>query len=261
LVHFWFDIGILLRLAPLAGEESEFPGGGGVVNCSTAMDPGLLQLPNEDDQPKSFRQPAVVARRKAMLELPHVAPLTRFVEELRQSLGRSDSVPYFDPVSGGVEARVLFLARDPGPATMRSGIISINNDDPSAKTMWELQRKVGLARSDSNYWNTVPWILEHPTKQKVGGTPEMRGPTLAEIRDARIWFDRLISLLPRLRVVVCLGRDAQRGFREFAASQPDYRRFLLIETWHPSMRALNSGFNRRAELEDAVERAVDALQP
>src|SRR5690242_12415653 len=92
-----------------------------------------------DDYPRSMRDAGVRQRRRAMLTLPHVAPLTAYAAELR--LRSSVEVPEFDPLDGGVDARVLFLLEKPGPMTADgsrfsgrsgSGFISRNNDDPTA---------------------------------------------------------------------------------------------------------------------------------
>ena len=68
-----------------------------------------------DDSPRSLRDLAVRERRKAMLNLPHVAPLTAYAAKLRDS--DSIEVPEFDPFDGGINAQVLFLFEKPGPMT------------------------------------------------------------------------------------------------------------------------------------------------
>lgn len=67
-----------------------------------------------DDRPRSMRDAAVRERRRAMLGDPHINPLTYYVAKLRQS--GSNEVPDFDPLDGGVNARVLFLFEKPGSA-------------------------------------------------------------------------------------------------------------------------------------------------
>lgn len=75
--------------------------------------------PTMDDSPHSLRDACVRERRKAMLHLPHIAPLAEYAERLRmRGLGE---VPDFDPLDGGVEARVLFLFEKPGPMTAEAG--------------------------------------------------------------------------------------------------------------------------------------------
>jgi hypothetical protein len=93
-------------------------------------------------QPRVLRYPEAITRRRAMLDLPHIAPLHIFVQSLRFE-GRG-VVPDFDPLDGGVAAKVLFLMEKPGPMTddtarsgrVGSGFISRDNDDPTAEAIW-----------------------------------------------------------------------------------------------------------------------------
>src|SRR5216684_534625 len=91
----------------------------------------------DDDAPRSMRNAGVRKRRKLMLDLPHIARLTAYAAKLRER--GSVEVPEFDPLDGGVDARVLFLFEKPGPMTAElgrrtgSGFISRNNDDATAE--------------------------------------------------------------------------------------------------------------------------------
>ncbi|MEU3093266.1 hypothetical protein ABZ690_00165 [Streptomyces sp. NPDC006967] len=93
--------------------------------------------------PRTLRNPeALRARLEAVHGEPAVRPLNEWVEKLRTRLGDGESVPWFDPASGGVKARSLFLLEAPGRKAMGaeaelrrtgSGIISVDNDDPTAR--------------------------------------------------------------------------------------------------------------------------------
>lgn len=50
-----------------------------------------------NDQPKSLANADTRAERLAGLHAPHMLPLTRFVEGLRQRKGSGYEIPYFDP--------------------------------------------------------------------------------------------------------------------------------------------------------------------
>jgi hypothetical protein len=69
-------------------------------------------------RPRSMRDPAVRARRRAMLDLPHMRELASYAQRLRQP---GLEVPDFDPRDAGVEASVLFLFEKPGPMTAQAG--------------------------------------------------------------------------------------------------------------------------------------------
>jgi hypothetical protein len=86
---------------------------------------------------------------KAMLTLPHIAPLSAYAAKLR--LRGSVEVPEFDPLDGGVNARILFLFEKPGPMTAdgstfseRSGSGFISRDDPTAEALSVSWKKLGF---------------------------------------------------------------------------------------------------------------------
>lgn len=153
-----------------------------------------------DDRPRSMRDSAVRERRRAMLELPHMAPFVAYAEKLRRNSGVE--VPHFDPLDGGIEAKALFLFEKPGPMTADgsgSGFISQNNDDPTAKATYRFMRQAGIARKLTVAWNVVPWW---------NGTRKVTG---AELRQGVASVEGLIELLPNLRVVLLIGTKAGRA--------------------------------------------------
>jgi len=177
----------------------------------------------DDDRPRSMRDAGVRLRRRAMLSLPHIAPLTAYAAKLR--LRGSVEVPEFDPLDGGVDARVLFLLEKPGPMTADgsqfgrlsgSGFISRNNDDPSAEATIAFMHQAGIPRKLTVSWNVIPWW---------NGT---RKVTRSELRDGVECVRELISLLPRLSAVVMVGQKAARakpylestGLALFASDHP-----------------------------------------
>jgi hypothetical protein len=84
--------------------------------------------------------------------------LTQFAAALRErGMG---IVPDFDPLDGGVDARILFLFEKPGPMTSEdrggSGFISRNNDDPTAEATFRFMQAAGIPRTLTVIWNVVP---------------------------------------------------------------------------------------------------------
>ncbi len=143
-----------------------------------------------DDFPRSMRDPAVVARRYAMLKKAHMVPLTTYVERLRRM--ERGQVPDFDPLDGGVDARVLFLFEKPGRMTtdgsgkrLGSGFISRNNDDQTAEATFAFMDQTALPRSETVTWNAVPWW---------NGTV---GANAQELTDDLQQLSQLLELLPR----------------------------------------------------------------
>jgi hypothetical protein len=155
--------------------------------------------------PRTMSDPSVRQRRRAMLNEPHIRPLSEFVESLRTD--PNSEVPDFDPADGGVEATLLFLFEKPGPMTsadargrrVGSGFISRDNDDPTAEATFNFMALAGIRRSDTVLWNVVP---------RWNGTRKINATELAEgVTD----LGRLLTLLPRVRGIVLVGRKAQRA--------------------------------------------------
>jgi uracil-DNA glycosylase len=77
-------------------------------------------------------------------------------------------------------------------------------------------------------WNAYPWYIN--TK-----------PTTAQLAAGIEPLRRVIELMPQLRVILLLGKDAQRGWRLFTDKHPKLtssRGVTALSTYHPSRRAL-----------------------
>lgn len=155
-----------------------------------------------------------------------MAPLTKFVEKLREAYPDQE-FPDFDPLDGGARAEILFLFEKPGPMTSArgkgSGFISRDNNDPTAKWTSRFMENAGLPRDSTVIWNVVP------------GWNGDRKITAAELRAGVEAFKGLVPLLPKLRVVVLVGKKAQRA-------RPLIERFGLriLASAHPSQLVRNS---------------------
>ncbi|MFI7358892.1 uracil-DNA glycosylase [Streptomyces avidinii] len=209
--------------------------------------------------PRALRDPDVLrARLDAVRTEPVVRPLNDWVDNLRGRLGDGDSVPWFDPASGGVGARSLFLLEAPGQKSMGaeaelrrtgSGIISIDNDDMTAQNCWTLRAEAGLPYQESMHWNVVPWYL--------GTANRIAAPGKTEIQRAAPFLYEVIAMLPALEVVVPMGRKAQAGW---AACQARYEpKVHTLPTWHPSPRVFASRPAARQEILDVLLEAARLL--
>lgn len=171
--------------------------------------------------PRSLRSPDAVADRVSKINEPHVAELTSYVKQLRERFPPKWEFPDFDPYDGGQEAELLFLLEKPGPMTSAnggsgSGFISRNNDDPTAAAVFDFMVKAGIPRERTVLWNTVPGWNGSIAMDKE------------ERRNGRAEIPTLISLLPKLKGVVLVGRQAQRATKQilelnlpvFASSHP-----------------------------------------
>ncbi|MCU1362772.1 MAG: hypothetical protein JWM55_600 [Acidimicrobiaceae bacterium] len=166
---------------------------------------------------------------QARLREPHVAPLTAFVEGLRTD---DRWLPFIAPMHGGVEGRMLSLLLDPGRGTLNeggSGMLSIENADQTAETQALLAEGAGVLASDFVPWNAYPWFIG-------------RVPKKAEISEGTASLLALVDLLSKLEVVLLQGGEAQLAWRMALDASPDLRRrrLLVIETYHPSVNALQT---------------------
>ena len=166
------------------------------------MSDQICSEPEYNDGPRTLRDPKERTRRKAMLTLPHIAPLVEYTAELRRRDGVE--VPEFDPLDGGIDAQVLFLFEKPGPMTAEagrragSGFISRNNDDPTAEATFNFMRQAGIPRKGTVIWNVVPWWNG---KRKI---------TTDESRNGAASFITLRGYLSKLSAVVMVGKRAAR---------------------------------------------------
>ncbi len=129
-----------------------------------------------------------------MLRLPHMALLAAYVRTL-DGTGRG-CVPDFDPLDGGVQARLLLLLEKPGPG-LHSGFISRDNDTPTAARIRDGMAQAGVPRAQTIIWNAVPWW---------NGTTAVRA---ADRQVGLAALERLLSLLPSLCCAVLAGKTAQ----------------------------------------------------
>ncbi len=158
-----------------------------------------------------------VAARLLRIDEPHVRSLSDFVRRLRIETG--PAVPWFDPLDGGIGARLLVLMEAPSRKGIQNGFVSVDNPTPTGRRMREEFAAAGIRRTDLAIWNIVPWYL--------GDELKARNPTSAERRQGTFELRSLLPLFPQLQVVLTLGVPAREGWRSlhldlayFAAPHP-----------------------------------------
>lgn len=190
-----------------------------------------------------------------------MAPLTDLVEQIRNARGGGNSVPWFDPASAGVHAKVLLLFEAPGaravgvgpvrPDRPGSGFISPDNNDESAAAVLGLEQAAGLDRSRLLHWNIVPWY--------VGDGTRIRAVNKVDLEEAGPWLAELLSLLASLRVVVLCGEAAQEGWDTYAGHQPEG--LIVLRCPHPSPVNLRTRPEARHEILAAFTEAAWVIDP
>lgn len=179
--------------------------------------------------PRRMADPTFRAQQWADRYAPHIAPVNEYVDELRE-IGRGWA-PYVAPLHGGVEARVLSILRDPGPATqdeIGSGFICVENDDGSAELQAVLLEAAGIPAFELLPWNAYPWYIN-------------RAPKTAELDVGVETILHLLNLARDLTVVLLQGRDADHAWRRLLRLAPGIeqeRSLTVVRTFHPSPQAL-----------------------
>jgi uracil-DNA glycosylase len=166
----------------------------------------------------------MIEDRLARLDMPHIRPLTDFVQALRE---RNPDVeyPYFDPLDGGINAGILFLFEKPGPMTAGSkgsGFISRDNNDPTAANTFYLMNRAGIPREKTVTWNLIPgW----------NGRIKI---TADERRGAFEDLEHLLGILDQVKIIVLVGRTAQR-----AKTVLEQKGLKIATSFHPSPKVKN----------------------
>lgn len=166
--------------------------------------------------------PAERERRRALLVLPHAAPLAAYAAGLRRS---GVQVPDFDPLDGGTAARVLFVLEKPGPGIHPGGFVSRDNDTPTAAAIRAFMAQAGLPRRETALWNLVPWwngTTAVTAAERAAGVQALAG---------------LLPSLPGLDTAVLVGRTAD-------AARPLLGGVRVLASAHPSPQ-VRAGFRER----------------
>ncbi|MCF6292223.1 MAG: uracil-DNA glycosylase [Robiginitomaculum sp.] len=162
-----------------------------------------------------------------MLHKPHIVSLTRFVDELKKELGSEVGMPYFDPLDGGINAKLLWVLETPGPKAVGTNFISRDNPDPTARNTLKILADAGIKREDTVLWNVVPWNLSSEEKNQ--------NPKITEIRRGIPYLLRLIQLLSNLKAVILCGNPAKRAAQNIRMSTS----LRVFETYHPAGQSYN----------------------
>jgi hypothetical protein len=130
--------------------------------------------------------------------------------------------------------------------------LSLENDDASAERFATLLDDAGIPVAEVLPWNAYPWYIN-------------RQPRAAELEAGVEPLVRLLSLLPRLRVVVLLGESAQDGWKRLTRRYPGLARGLkVVPTHHTSNQALigppEVRAKRMADLKEAFARTAQIYQ-
>jgi hypothetical protein len=202
--------------------------------------------------------PAFAAEMRRRRDDPHVAPVNALVDELNGRPGGARGpdgrgpVPLAPAHHGGVDARVLALLSNPGPAgggPRGSGFTSCENEAPSSARLAAALEAAGLPQAAVLLWNAFPWSVHETRRGSL--TAAMRQEGVEPLR-------RLLALAPRLRAVVLHGRDAQDAWARLLRTHPGAvagRDLAVLPTWHPGAQVFAVPEPLRTEREQHLRAA------
>lgn len=186
--------------------------------------------------------------RLKLVNQPHVQPLSEFRDQLLKTLPSGSFVPNFDPLDGGIAARVLLLLETPGRVPRSTKFTSLDNPSSTSKNLLPMVVSAGLKRSDVLMWNLVHWDIGTKTKVQPTtgdhhsiGTPALLG---------------LLRLLTRLRAIVFFGTKAQAAMEDVSKV---HMHLHLLKSPHPSPTNLNTRPESRHKIAAALTVAAEAL--
>lgn len=196
--------------------------------------------------------PDVVAEKIARIRDPHVRPLNSLADVIADSVGLPHGhVPYVDPDQGGIGARMLVLLDNPSTKAESgtgSGLLSLDNNDRTARNCREAYERHGVSHADVVHWNVVPFPVAGI--KNGGSTPAERARSVQ-------WTKAFVELCPRIEIVLLLGAAARDGW---ARSEIDRDLYVVPgKIPHCSARGLNTGGGRE-RFESAIAQVAEMLR-
>jgi uracil-DNA glycosylase len=127
------------------------------------------------------------------------------VNRIRAERNLTREVPGFDPKNGNERAKFLFLFEAPGAKAVKTGLISFNNPDPTARNFLSQLEAAAITRDEIALWNTVPWYIGNEK-----GT-EIRAANSSDVQAGIKYLEPLVSAMSNLRCIVLVGSAARKA--------------------------------------------------
>jgi len=158
------------------------------------------------------------------MSYPDFAELDKIFKEARECHrcygGKSIYVPGFDRNNGGSGSAVMFINERPGRiGTGNSGVVSFDNDDPSANFFKEMFGSIGINRRDIFITNAV---LCHPNFEGYRDTK----PNTKEMKNCLYFLARQIEIV-NPKIIVTIGGSAVKSLKYLYNQNSELRDFKL----------------------------------
>lgn len=167
-------------------------------------------------------------------------------------------VPRPDPKNGKEKIDILFVNERPGRiGTTKSGYVSFDNDDPTAKQFKELFKLLKISREKIFITNACLWI---PHDSDYRDTP----PSISELKEGDVWFKEQLTLLePKL--IIAVGKSALRALKVIFPDSKQLKKYtlkkdigelirdtnpLIYPVYHTAARVRNSGLRTKLQQQD-----------
>ena len=154
--------------------------------------------------------------------------LRKFVNKIRKENGLTKEVPDFDPLNGNANARILFVLEAPGAKAVKTGYISFDNPDQSARNFRDQLHKAEIDRGEIAIWNIVPWYL--------GDGNRIKAACVSDVLKGLNYLYELIKILKKLEYIVLVGGAARRA-HTFLSHKVNIR---ILGCHHPSPKVVNN---------------------
>ena len=155
--------------------------------------------------------------------------LKEILARIRAEQQLDKEIPHFDPQNGNENARFLFVMEAPGAKAVKSGYISFENNDLTAKNFRNQLAAAGVDRKDIAIWNAVPWYIGNVEQTRI------RAANGADVKQGLAYLVEIVSSIKNLQCIVLMG-DAARKAHIYLSQHTKAR---ILSCHHPSPRVMN----------------------
>lgn len=163
---------------------------------------------------------------------PRIWDLNYWVEtvhDIRSDSSSVSSVRFFDPLDGGVSARIMILVDVPEKvldSEHASDFESLDNDDDYAATLFNLIAESGLPRES--------FVLVNATGWKLTESDPLQANSRYEWLQASLYVDSLVNTFDELKLVIAMGERAGEEWTKLRESSRTANAIAYVEAPNPS---------------------------
>jgi predicted nucleic acid-binding protein len=187
----------------------------GARNAAELVETRICAYPSS---PRALNDGALRAYRLEQAKRdPAVLEINRLVWRISKRENREGKLAYLDPTFGGIDAEVVLLLKAPqADADVRRGsgrLLSLDNDDDVAATLFELLGELGVDRKRFVAWNMCIFPIRN------------FDPSDEEFVKGKEDFRSFVAHLRRPKTIVVMGSAIRKGWHDhdFTSVAPGLR--------------------------------------